>query len=485
MGWADLREYIGALEEEGEVQRIRACVDPHLEVGAVIRRSMDLKAPAPLFESLKGFPEGYRIFGAPIGVSGASGRRFARVALALGLSPETPVEKIIRAYTDRLKRPLPPERVPRGPCKEEVHVGDAADLEEFPAPYLHQGDGGRYIGTWHIVVSRDPDSEWVNWGVYRLVVLDKHTLSALIPPSTHLGLHFYQKHEPRGRPMEFAVAIGTDPVIPILCGTSVPAGVQESHLVGALRQEPVEVVRCETVGLDVPATSEIVIEGRVLPGERRAEGPFAEYTGYRAPGTSLQPVFRVSAITHRKDPILPASCTGVPVDDCGVMNCVAKSGGILQDLQEKGLPVRGVFCPPEGVGHLAVISTRVPYPYFARHLANAVWGTGRGRYCWYLIIVDEDVDVTDNDAVLWALTTRCHPDRGVFKMPDVPGRAVLSFASPQERERLVGAYLLLDCTWPKDWPEENIPEKAAFDVMWPEEIQKRVLSRWGEYGYGG
>ena len=233
----------------------------------------------------------------------------------------------------------------------------------------------------------------------------------------------------------------------------------------------------------MPATSEIVIEGVVPPGERLPEGPFGEYTGYLSRDNNPKPVFKVTAITHRNDPIQVHSCMGVPVDDSAVVTTVIRAANILQDLRAKGFPVRMVYCPPEAVSHMAVISTETPFTNFAKHLAAAVWGSNSGRTVWYLVVVDKDIDPTRMDQVLWAMTTRCHPQRGTFNMGESWGIALPPFLNRYEREHGLGSQVLIDCTWPGEWPQEEIPITASFESVWPKEIQEKVIRNWSSYGF--
>lgn len=481
MAYADLREYIAALTAIGEVQPISVEVDWNLEVGAIIRRSYDLKAPAPLFQNIRGYPNGYRIFGAPVGISRQQGRTFARLAMSLGLPPEATPQEIMDYFIERRKIHLKPEISNTGPCKEKILVGEAVNLLEFPAPLIHDGDGGRYLGTWHLVATRDPENGWVNWGMYRLMIHDRNTLGVLFGSTQHGYLH-YRRREAMQQPMEVAIALGTEPVTPIVCGLRVPWGVEEAQIIGGLRGEPLKLVPCETVNLHVPATSEIVIEGTILPGERREEGPFGEYTGYRAGDRAPRPVCHITAITHRHDPILPVTCMGVPVDDYGALHPLIMAG-LYDDLRSRGFPVKMVYSPLAATPHLICISTRVPYPHYVKDLAAAVWSSPHIRYVFHLFIFDEDIDVTNIDEVLWAFSTRCHPDRGISKVTPAPGQPLVPFLSKAEKANLTAASVLFDCTWPKDWAPEDIPEKASFDLMWPPHLQEQVQRRWTQYGY--
>lgn len=482
MPFRDLRQYIERLEKDGEVQRIEVEVDPVLEMGAIIRRSYDLRAPAPFFLNLKGYPKS-RAFGAPIGLSRRPKHAFARFAISMDLPPNSSPLEIIEEYIQRTKSPIKPVLVKDGVCKENILKGDNVDLEIFPAPLLHQGDGGRYLGTWHANITKDPDTGVRNWGLYRLMVHDKKTMGGLFLPAQNMGVQYYTKYEPRDQVMEFAIAMGTEPVTPWVAGTRFPLHVSEADIIGGIRGAPLELVKCETVDIEVPATSEIVIEGFIPPHERREEGPFGEYTGFMAADRAPRPVYHVTAITSRNDPIIPVSCMGVPVDDAAVSISLTKAANILDELRSRGFPVKAVYCPPEAVSHWTVVSTKVPYPGFARHLAHAIWGTDWGRSGWYVVIVEEDTDVTDMGQVLWAISTMCHPKRGIVQVDNVPGHPLLPFLSPEERPKHLGAYACFDCTWPREWPKEAIPIKASFDNIWPKEIQEKVINSWHEYGY--
>lgn len=481
MPFHDLRGYIEKLQQIGEVQTIEQEVDWNLEVGAIIRRSYDLKAPSPFFQKIKGYPYGHRVFGAPIGTSKAD-RYYARIATALDMPIDIRAKEFIQEFNRRQKKPIPPRIVKDGPCKEVIRLGKDVNLLEIPSPLIHEGDGGRYIGTWHTIVTRDPETGWVNWGMYRLMVHDERTMGGIISPNQHIGLHFYEHFEKLNRPMEFAIAIGTEPVTALMSSIRTNPGIDEAGLVGALRGEPIDLIRCETVDLMVPASSEIVLEGVVIPGERKEEGPFGEYTGYQAGDRKPRPVYQVNAMTHRKNPILPVTCMGVPVDDCAVVVPLAKAANLLEDLRGRGFPVKDAYCPPAGVGFMVVVSTKVPYANYSQQLAHAIFANNRSFF--QVIIVEDDIDINDWDQVMWALTTRCHPVRGIRKIENVPGNPLLPFVNPYERDKQISGAVLFDCTFPKEWPKEFVPIKASFDVMWPEHIQKQVLKNWTSYGYG-
>jgi 4-hydroxy-3-polyprenylbenzoate decarboxylase len=282
------------------------------------------------------------------------------------------------------------------------------------------------------------------------MIHDRKTMVGNFLPVRDMGGQRYAYNQGRGA-LEFAIALGTEPVTPWVAGTRFSPGVSEVDIIGGIRQAPLELVKCETVDLLVPATSEIVVEGFILLRSR--------YTS--------RPIYHVTAITHRNNPILPVSCMGMSVDDSSVSFSLTKAANILDEVRSRGLPVKAVYCPPEAASHWTIASAKIPYSNCARNLAQAIRQTGWGRSSCYLFIVEEDVDVTDMGQVLWAVSTTCHPKRGMLQVEH----------EPEERTRHLEAY------WPREWPKEAISIKASFDNIWPKEVQEKVLRDWHAYGY--
>ena len=479
MAYRDLRQWLDVLRENGELIEVTQEVDWNLEVGAITRRVYETLSPAPLFTNIKGYPN-YRILAAPLGYSARNSH--ARLALALDLPADTPLKMIVEEYLSRRRNHIPPNIVSDAPCQENVHLGDDINVLEFPVSLQHEDDGGRYIGTWHTTITKDPSTGWVNYGMYRLMVHDRNHLGGLISTAQHFNMHL-SAYKERGQRMEFAIAIGAEPVTAIMSATTLPEFVSEAEVIGGLRGEPLEVTKCKTVDLYVPATAEIVLEGYVDPNEMRDEGPFGEYTGYFGGGKLPRAVYNITAITHRNDPILTMSCPGIPPDD-SVMH-VTMGAELLRELREHyGMPVEFVYFPPEGAAHLCVISTKVPDSTYVNRLAMAVWSTKTGRlFCNSLIVVNDDIDPTDMQRVIWAWTTRMHPNRGIWQVPNTFTSALLPFPTPEERAKRIGGRVLYDATWPADWPKDWIPKVSSFETAWPREIQERVLNQWQTYGF--
>ncbi len=367
MPFKDLREFIGKLEKEGELQRVEEEVDWNLEAGAMIRRSDELGLPAPLFEKVKDYPNGYRLFGEALG-------NHKRIAIAMGIAPDTPVKQLIEEYLRRKEKMIKPIVVSDGPCKENVHIGNEVDLLEFPVPMVHDGDGGRYIGTCHIDVSKDLDSGWVNWGEYRHMLHNKNTVGIEAGPHTHLGF-VHKKCEERKEPMEIAIVVGAEPISQFTAVSPTPFGVSEVDIAGGIRGEPVELIKCETVDLMVPATAEIVIEGEIRPYERMEEGPFGEYTGYSVSLIRPAPVIHVKAVTHRNNPILCMTCVGMPLAESPINMSITWAGIFLEGLRERGLPVTALSLPPELSGVLIIVAVKTTWANMAAEIAHVIWGS--------------------------------------------------------------------------------------------------------------
>ncbi|EFK07621.1 putative phenylphosphate carboxylase, alpha subunit [delta proteobacterium NaphS2] len=474
MAFRDLREFIDALEKEKELVKVKQEVDWNLEAGAIIRRAYEMEEKATLFEKVKDAP-GVRMMGGPCGT-------YSRMSVAMGMKADTPVEELAKEFDKRIENPIKPMLVSDGPCKENIIKGDDIDLFKLGAPMAHDGDGGRYIGTWQFIVTRDlEDTGWVNWGMYRQMIHTENTMGGLILPGQDIG-RMYQKYEKADKPMPFASVIGGDPLTVVGGSLSAGPGECEADLCGGLRKAPIELVKCETVDLEVPAGAEIVIEGHVLPHVRVEEGPFGEYTGFRTSPRAPRPVYEVTCITHRNNPILTVSNMGTPVDEADIVMTLAWRNEAIRAL--KSLPVVEVAMPSWGSGHLVVVSVQRAYSGVANHVANAVWGSKLGYLVPFVIVVDEDVDVFNLGEVMHSIVQKCHPVRGVHSRPNTPGHGLYPFLNFQERLWGNAANLLLDCTWPVGWdPNIEIPPKASFGNVYPKDIQDKVVKNWKKYGF--
>ncbi len=470
----DNRIFIEKLEKTGDVVRVKQEVDWDLEAGAIIRRTNERRGPAPFFEKIRDYPAGYRIFGSPLGTH-------RRLALALGLMPDASIESLQNEYELRTDNPVKPAIVKKAPCKENILKGQDVNLFQFPAPMIHEGDGGRYIATWHAVIAKDPDSEWTNWGMYRLMAHNRRHTGVDWHKGNHGGQLYYGKYVPRGRAMPLAVAIGMDPLSSFMAASHLKRGQSEADFAGALHREPVELIKAETSDIMVPANAEIILEGEVLPDLRAAEGPHGEFPGYRNPIRNL-PVFRVNAITYRNNPVLTMTCIGMPVEDSDICMQISAAVSIKRRLRQSGLPVKEVFLPPETASHLVIISLNSSSANIIKQVENLIYAHGLGEV--KTIVVDSDVDVFNLNEVIHAFATKCHPQKGI-RISEVNFTIELTpYLSLEERKGAKGYRSLFDCTWTEDWSKEtDIPPRVSFKEVYPEEIKDKVIKNWKSYGF--
>ena len=475
MPFKDLRDFIAKLEQEGEAQRIEEEVDWNLEAGAMVRRANEEGLPAPFSQKIKGYPAGYTLIGGYLA-------KISRVAIALDMAPDTPYKEVLEEYIRRLQKPIKPVLVSHGPCKENIHVGDEVDLLKFPVPMVHHSDGGRYVATMHLNIAKDLDSDWVSWSMQRGMLHNKNAIGInAIRPSQILSVR--QSWESRNKPMETAIAIGTEPASSFCAASRLPYGVSEVDIAGGMRGEPVELVKCETIDLEVPATSEIVIEGEMRPGDTMAEGPFGEFTGYRSAGMHPKPVIRVKAITHRNNPIFTMSCMGTPVDDAHAITSVPFGAECLQALRSRGFPVTGVYVAPEASTLVAVVAIKPTYANMAGEIAHVIWSTHQGLSIPYIIVVEDEVDPYNMTEVIHTLFSKCHPYRGIVRLEHSAAIPLLPFLNSHEQKFQIGGRAYFDCTSPVEWDPESRPERISFKQNYPAEVQQNALAKWARYGY--
>lgn len=478
----DQRSFITALAQAGELLRVEREVDWNLEAGAVSRLACERRAPAPLFVNVKDYP-GAELAAVLLG-PGCAGIH-SRVAIALGLAPDIHPLDLIDEVRARLKKPLPPVRVERtqAACKEVVITDPAQlDLRQFPMPWIKSIDGGRYVGTWDIVVTKDMQDGWTNWATYRCQYKDPQHFNILLLPSEQHGGGMFRKYEAAGKPMPIALVIGADPSVHLAGMTPLGYGECEADAAGGLRQSPVPVVKCETSDLEVPADAEIVIEAEVLPGIRGPEGPFGEFTGHSVP-QGQSPVARVTCITHRRNPVFPMANMGKPWDDCAAGMSIMLAAAARNRLERDGLPVKAIYCFPP---ILPVVAVKPELGLTKRIVGSLMAGARMFLTNTGIIFVDEDVDVTNVQDVMWAMATRLHPSR--FEVvANVPANSLVPYLEPEERQRHLTSQWVMDATFPAHWPPEYRARHSVisdFSHGWSEEVQAKVLANWGAYGYG-
>lgn len=411
MAFQDLREWIAAVDDFDDLREVRGAGWQE-EIGAItdIYQS-NPGSEALLFDEVPGYPAGYRVLS---GILSSP----ARIALTLGMDPTLSLKGITREAREHLREQeyLEPRVVSGGPVLDNVDEGDEVDVEKFPTPLWHEGDGGRYIGTADLVVTRDPDSEWVNVGTYRSMIHDGREVGMLSSRGKH-GREHMEAYHARGEACPVAVVCGVNPELYWASSIEVPHGRCEYDFVGGWRGEPVEVIESDLTGLPIPATAEIVLEGTIPPDRTRVEGPYGEFLGYYAGGEKEEMVVEVERVLHRDDPILTGSPSAKPPAEETYFRCPIRAANIANALDEMGVPGVGeVWCDPAGATRLwVVVSIEQQYAGHARQVGELVSHMPQNAFLGkWVIVVDDDVDVFDRDDVIWALGTRVHPSRDVI-----------------------------------------------------------------------
>ncbi|MGB9716060.1 MAG: menaquinone biosynthesis decarboxylase [Thermodesulfovibrionales bacterium] len=480
MAYKDLRDFIKVLEKGGLLKRIKVEVDPVLEISEINDRVVKRGGPALFFENPKGsrFPCVVNLFGS-----------YERMKLALEvnsldeiglrmiefLEPEIPTNLIEKLKAiPKLKRlsDFLPKYVDSGPCKEII-IKDKPSLNIFPVLKTWPGDGGKFI-TLPMVFTKDPESGNRNCGMYRMHIYDERTTGM----HWHIhkdGARHYRKSQKIGKRLEVAVAIGSDPAVMYSATAPLPEGIDEMLFAGFLRRAPVELVKCETVDLEVPANSEIVLEGYCDPHEKRTEGPFGDHTGYYSLKDDF-PVFHITCITHRKDAIYPATIVGKPpMEDCYIAKATER---IFLPLIKKQLPeIVDMNLPLEGVFHnIAIVSIDKQYAGHARRVIYALWGMGQLSFTKIIVVVDKEVDVQNPSEVVWRIGNNVDPKRDIIIVEGPLD--VLDHASDIPA---YGGKMGIDAT--KKWRSEGFMRDWPDEIKMSEDIKKLVDERWKEYGF--
>ena len=486
MKYTDLRDFIDYLEKRGELVRITQEVDPYLEMTEISDRTLRAKGPALLFENPKGYsvPVLCNLFGTPdrvamgMGQESLSALRDVGTLLAFLKEPEPP--KGLRDLWEKrhdFKQVLnmPVKQIKHPPCQEIVLEGDAVNLDTLPIQTCWPGDAGPLV-TWPLVITRGPDKERQNLGIYRMQKIAKNKLIMrwLAHRGGALDYRDWQKKFP-GKPYPVAVALGADPATTLGAVTPVPDTLSEYAFAGLLRGEKTQVAKCLGSDLQVPATAEYILEGFLYPGEEADEGPFGDHTGYYNEVERF-PVFTVERITHRKNPIYHSTYTGRPPDEPAVLG-VALNEVFVPILQKQFPEIVDFYLPPEGCSYrMAIVSMKKQYPGHAKRVMMGVWSFLRQfMYTKFVIVTDDDVDVRNWEDVVWALTTRMDPVRDTVMIENTP-IDYLDFASPVSG---LGSKMGLDAT--NKMPGETNREGGE-PISMDSAVKQRVDDLWDQLG---
>jgi UbiD family decarboxylase len=473
--WRDLREWLDLVEGIGELKRVDGASSEE-DVGAItemLERYED--SPCVLFNRLPGFELGYRVLSNSLGT-----RR--RHAITLGLDPAEATHERLLAYWRGLLRgfsPIPPVVVGDGPIRENILRDEAVDLTRFPAPIWHPLDGGRYIGTASLNIVRDPDTGAINVGTYRNQVFDRHSIGTRAAPTHHGGM-IQRKYDRRGEPTPTVIVVGSDPLLFMAsCVEGPHLGESELDWAGGVQGRPVEVIEGELTGLPIPAHAEIALEGFISTEDYDVtEGPYGEWMGYYQEGFARNRVIRIHRVYHRHQPILLGCPQGKPPHEDNRFLAYLRAGMIWDQLEKAGVPdVRGVWTPPEGGNRLmTVVAIKQRYPGHAKQAATIASQCGGGVEMNRLtVVVDEHVDVTSLQDVMWAILARSDPARDVEIVTRTKASRIDMALSPQERDLSFNSRMIIDATTPFEWKDHP----AAGAPIGSPERTRATLERWG------
>ena len=484
MQYKDLRDFIAQLEKQGLLKRIKQPVSTYLEMTEISDRVLRAGGPALLFENPEGFdvPVLCNLFGTPervamgMGQTSVEALRDVGKLLAMLKEPEPPSgfkDAFAKLPVYKQVLNMAPKKIKKAACQDVVLSGDDVDLTKLPIQHCWPGDVAPLI-TWGLTVTRGPHKKRQNLGIYRQQLLGKNKV--IMRWLSHRGgaldyLEWQQQHP--GEKFPVAVALGADPATILGAVTPVPDTLSEYAFAGLLRGNNTEVVDCISCDLQVPASAEIVLEGYIEPGEMADEGPYGDHTGYYNEVDSF-PVFTVTHITHRKDPIYHSTYTGRPPDEPAVLG-VALNEVFVPILQKQFPEIVDFYLPPEGCSYrLAVVTMKKQYAGHAKRVMMGVWSFLRQfMYTKFVIVCDDDVNARDWNDVIWAITTRMDPARDITLVENTP-IDYLDFASPVSG---LGSKMGLDATnkWPgetnREWGvaiEMDASIKAKVDDIWDE-----------------
>ena len=470
MPYSDLREFLTKLEAAGKLHRITQPVDKDWEISAVasvvFQSIPDHKRPAVLFENVKGFD-----IPIVLGVNGAS-----RAVYCLSL--ECDIDGVQKKWSDAELHPIAPVLVPKGPVQENILKGEDADITRFPTPIWTVGADPAPFLTAGCVVTRDPETGVRNVGTYRVQIKGPRKLGLFIS-FLQGGRDHVEKNNKAGKPTPVAIVMGTDPVIGLVSVSRIRRDLDEMAVAGRLRGEAVQLVRCQTVDLEVPATAEIVIEGLVRANELELEGPFGDYTGYVSPETMAY-VIDVTCITHRNKPIVQAFLSQMPPSESSLVRSIGRESTLFKHLKEDLLlPVCDLhLMESSGGAAYLVISIKKTHPVQPRSAMFAAWAHSP-QFGKFTIVVDDDVDVRDPNMVNWALSFRVQPEKDTFVVsgtqPVSLDPSLAPAGSPPERyTQGVSSKLGIDATRKHQFPPIAMP---------PKEHLAGIRQDWKKYGF--
>ena len=462
--YRDLREWIEEARKLGEIREAKG-LSWEKDIGMAAEMLLhDESAPCVLFEDVPGSLPGSRVL---VNFFGGLRQRMT-LGFPSHLTKIELSEAFRKHYFSDLKL-IAPRKVDHGPVFENVMKGDNIDVSIFPTPKWHEEDGGRYIGTGSFNVTRDPDEGWINCGTYRVMIHDSKSVGFYISPGKHGRIH-RDKYRARNEPMPVAIVVGCDPMSFLMASSEVPYGVCEYDVIGGVRGEPVDVVDAPITGLPVPATAEIVIEGFVQPGKVAPEGPFGEWFGYYGSDVRDEPVMDIAAIYYRNNPILLGCAPQRPPDEIARYRALTRSGIIRENIAKAGVPdVTAVWAHEIGTARLLLaVAVKQRYGGHAKQAGHIAAMCHSGAYAGrYVIVVDDDIDVSNLEEVVWAVLTRSDPATSIDIITNAWSTPLDPRIEPERKAKgdFTNSRAIIDACKPYWWkdayPKVNQPSLAA------------------------
>ena len=463
--YEDLREWIAQAEKLGEIRHVKGASWQE-DIGMATELVQhDENAPCVIFDEIPGCKKGQRVLTNFFGGK--------RKNMTLGFPLHYSKLELSQAFLDHYMRELktiPHQFVETGPVMENTITGEDIDITKFPVPLWHEGDGGRYIGTGSYNITIDPEEKWINVGTYRVMIHDKTSLGFYMSPGKHGRIH-RDKYQARNEPMPVAIVVGGDPLQFLVACSEMPYGVCEFDIAGGLRGKPVKVVKGKVTGLPIPANAEMVIEGFVQPNKRKLEGPFGEWTGYYGSDIREEPVLDIKAIYHRNDPIILGCPPQRPPEEQARYRAVTRSALIRKYIEQAGVPdVTAVWAHEVGGSRLLLgVSIKQRYPGHVKQAGHVASMCHAGAYAGkYVIVVDDDIDVSNLEELMWAMLTRSDPATSIDIITNTWSTPLDPRIPPEEKEKgnNTNSRAIIDACRPFHWRDKfakvNMPspEKA-------------------------
>ncbi len=469
----DLRPFVEKLDSLGEIARIEGA-DWDLEIGTLTELSGDKDGPALLFDPVKGYPGGFGVISNLIATP-------RRLAVALGFPEDIARVELVRQIKDKFRqvRPVKPVFVSEGPVLDNVDEGEKIDLFKFPAPKWHEDDGGRYLGTGDMVIMRHPKEGWVNVGTYRVQLHDRHTLGLYIDPGKQ-GRIIRETYWKEGRPCPVAVVIAAHPLVWMPAFLALPWGTSEYDIAGGLLGEPLQLITGKYTGLPIPAHAEIAVEGECPPPqvESKEEGPFGETTGYYGSGVRPEAVIKVKRVMYRNRPLINGAPPLKPPAN-PIAGYIMRASNLWSELERLGLPgIKGVwFMRAGGSRYISVVSIEQKYAGHAKQVGMATMSGAEGAYNGrFNIVVDDDIDPSNDDDVIWAVATRCDPATSVDVITNCWSSPLDPTISPERRARgdLTNSRAVVVACRPYHWRKDFAKVNRASN-----QLREAAEKKWG------